>query len=177
MSLITPVVQRWIEDGRRDPDAFWERAARELHWVRLWDSVFEWTPPAFRWFIGAQTNLARNALDHHVEDGRGGHTALIYLNERGERRVFTYAGLTDEVVRTAAALRALGIGKGDRLTIYMPTCCEAIVLMLAAVRIGASIRWFSRASARRRLPTASPPAGRNSWSQPRRPSARAGRYR
>ena len=137
MSLVTPVVQKWIDEGRRDPEAFWARAARELPWFRAWDRVFEWTFPTFRWFIGAQTNLSYNALDHHVERGRGGHAALIYLNERGERRVFTYASLLFEVVRAAAALRALGIRKGDRLTIYMPTSPEAIILMLATARIGA----------------------------------------
>ena len=80
----------------------------------------------------AQTNLAYNALDHHVERGRGGHAAADRrLNERGERRVFTYAQLRHEVERAAAALRGMGIGSGDRITIYMPTCPEAIVLMLA----------------------------------------------
>jgi acetyl-CoA synthetase len=137
MSLISPIVRRWIEDGREDPDAFWARAALELPWFRTWDRVFEWNFPAFRWFIGAQTNLAYNALDRHVDRGRGGHAALVYLNERAERRVLTYAELLYEVARTAAALRRLGIGKGDRLTIYMPTCPEAIVLMLATVRVGA----------------------------------------
>ena len=102
MALITPVVQRWIDDARNDPDAFWDRAARELPWFRTWDKVFEWTPPTFRWFIGAETNLCHNALDHHVESGRGGHAALIYVNERGERAVYTYAQVLHEVKRIAA---------------------------------------------------------------------------
>ena len=134
---MTPAVQHWIEDGRRDPESFWARAAGELPWFRLWDRVFEWTFPTFRWFIGAETNLAFNALDRHVAGGRGGHTALVYLNERGERRTFTYAELLAQVEAVAASLRGLGIGKGDRLTIYMPTSPEAIALMLATVRIGA----------------------------------------
>jgi len=137
MSVVTPVVRQWIEDGLKDPDAFWARAAGELPWFRPWDQVFEWTFPTFRWFIGAETNLAYNALDHHVVHGRGGHTALVYLNERGERRTFTYAKLLNEVNAIAASLRGLGIAKGDRLTIYMPTSPEAIALMLATVRIGA----------------------------------------
>jgi acetyl-CoA synthetase len=120
-----------------DPDVLWARAAEQLPWFRRWDRVFEWTFPTFRWFIGAETNLAYNALDHHVAAGRGDHLALVYLNERGERRTFTYTQLLDQVTRAAAALRALGIGRGDRLTIYMPTCPEAIILMLATVRIGA----------------------------------------
>jgi len=135
--LITPVVQRWLEDARSDPEAFWDRAARQLPWFRTWDKVFEWTPPTFRWFIGGETNLCHNALDYHVENGRGGHAALIYVNERGERAVHTYAQVLREVKRIAAALRGLGIRKGDRITIYMPTSAEAIMLMLATVRIGA----------------------------------------
>jgi acetyl-CoA synthetase len=137
MDLISPLVHRYIEEAREDPDAFWGRAAQSLPWLRTWDRVFEWTPPTFRWFIGGQTNLAYSALDHHVKRGWGGHAALVYLNERGERQVFTYAQLLHEVERVAAALRGMGIQKGDRITIYMPTFPQAIMLMLAAVRIGA----------------------------------------
>src|SRR5690242_9692012 len=137
MNLISPIVNRWVQDGRDNPEAFWERAANQLHWFNTWDKVFEWTYPTFRWFVAAQTNLAYNALDKHVKDGWGGHTALIYLNERGERRLFTYAKLLHDVEKTAAALRGMGISKGDRITVYMPTCPEAIMLMLAIVRIGA----------------------------------------
>ena len=137
MHVVNPIVRKWIEDAKRDPDAFWDRAARVLPWFRTWDRVFEWTYPTFRWFIGGRTNLAWNALDAQVARGRGGHAALVYFNERGERRVFTYASLLHEVTRVAAALRAHGIRKGDRITIYMPTCPEAIILMLATVRIGA----------------------------------------
>ena len=137
MNLVSPIVNRWVQDGADNPDAFWESAANELHWFRTWDKVFEWNYPSFRWFSGAQTNLAYNALDAHVKEGWGGHTALIYLNERGERRLFTYAKLLHDVEKIAAALRGMGISKGDRVTVYMPTCPEAIMLMLAVVRIGA----------------------------------------
>ena len=137
MEPINPIVRRWRQEATTDPEGFWARAAEELPWFRKWERVFEWNYPTFRWFIGAQTNLAYNCLDHHVARGRGGQTALIYLNERGEQRLFTYAQLRRQVERTAAALRGLGIQKGDRLTIYMPTCPEAIMLMLATVRIGA----------------------------------------
>jgi len=137
MHLISPIVRRWIEDGAADPAAFWDRAARELPWFRHWDEAFVWEPPTFRWFSGGQTNLAWNALDHHVSRGRGGHAALVGVNERGDRRVFTYAQLLSEVERTAAGLRAMGVGRGDRVAIYMPTSPEAILVMLAAVRIGA----------------------------------------
>jgi acetyl-CoA synthetase len=145
-----PAVQKMIDDARRDPEAYWDRAARELPWFRTWDRVFEVRSgpvvaatgapefqPAFRWFAGARTNLAYNALDYQVSRGRGDHPALVYLNERGEQESFTYATLLRNVERVASALRALGITKGDRITVYMPTCPEAITLMLAIVRIGA----------------------------------------
>jgi len=137
MDLINPTVRRWIEDAATDPDAFWSRAARQLPWFRTWDRTFSWDFPLFRWFEGGQTNLAYNALDHHVEAGRGGHAAFVSVNERGGRRVYTYGELRHQVVRVAAALRGMGVGKGDRITIYMPTIPEAVLLMLAAVRIGA----------------------------------------
>ncbi|HKH98001.1 MAG TPA: acetate--CoA ligase [Candidatus Sulfotelmatobacter sp.] len=137
MQLLNPMVEKWVNDARQDPDGFWGRAAEQLPWFRKWDRVLDWNRPTFQWFVGGKTNLAYNALDHHVNRGWGGHAALVYLNERGERRVFTYASLLAEVQKTAAALRSLGIKKGDRITLYMPTCPEAIILMLATVRIGA----------------------------------------
>ena len=137
MEVINPIIRRWRHEATADPDGFWARAAEQLPWFRTWDHVFEWNFPTFRWFLGAQTNLAYNCLDYHVARGWGGHTALIYVNERSERRLFTYAQLKRHVERIAAALRGMGIQKGDRLTIYMPTCPEAIMLMLATVRIGA----------------------------------------
>ena len=137
MQIIPPIVQRWIDEGRRDPEGFWERAARRLPWFRTWDEVYAPDPPTFRWFVGARTNLAHNAVDHHVAAGEGGRAALVYLNERGERMVCTYAQLQFHVIRVAAALRALGVGKGDRVTLSMPTCPEAVFLMLACARIGA----------------------------------------
>ena len=137
MNLTTPSVQRWIDDGLSDPEGFWERAARKLPWFRTWDRVYESDPPTFRWFIGARTNLAHNAVDHHVTNGQGGRAAVIYLNERDERVVLTYAQLRHQVIRVAAALRGLGVQQGDRITLSMPTCPEAVILMLACTRIGA----------------------------------------
>jgi acetyl-CoA synthetase len=137
MSLVTPVVARWIQEGLQDPERFWERAAEQLPWFRRWDRVFERDYPTFRWFPGAETNLTFNALDRHMAAGRGGHAALVYLNERGARETFTYAKLLYDVTRAAAALRGLGVRKGDRVTIYMPPCPESITLMLATLRIGA----------------------------------------
>src|ERR671931_978931 len=137
MEVVSPTVRALQRQGVEDPERLGADAAQRLPWFRPWDRVLEWDPPTFRWFLGAQTNLSYNCLDRHVAAGRGGHTALIALNERGERREYTYAQLLDAVTQLAAALRGLGIRKGDRIAIYMPTCPEAMALMLAAARIGA----------------------------------------
>jgi len=135
--MMHPQVRRLLEEARADRDGFWGRAAEQLPWFRKWDRVYERHYPSFRWFINGQTNLCYNALDRHVLGGRGGQAALIYENETGERRVFTYAQLLEEVKRVAMALRGLGVQRGDRVAIYMPTMPEAIVAMLATTRIGA----------------------------------------
>jgi acetyl-CoA synthetase len=121
-----------------DAEAFWLEAARRLEWTRWPDRALEHRdPPTFAWYPGGRTNLSTNALDRHVAVGRGDTTALIALDERGGRRSSTYRELLAEVERVAAGLRGLGLRKGDRVTIYMPTSTEAIVAMLATVRIGA----------------------------------------
>ena len=93
MAFVSPTIMKWMEDGRRNPEAFWERAAQEIPWFRTWDRVYEADPPTFRWFVGAETNIAHNALDRHVAEGNGDRDALIYFNERGDRAVFTYEQL------------------------------------------------------------------------------------
>ena len=137
MDLVNPTIRRWQHDAHDDPEAFWADAADKLPWFRRWDRVLEWDQPTFRWFVGAQTNISYNCLDHHVLRGWGGHAALIYENERGEREVYTYAQLLDAVKQVAAAMRGIGIGRGDRVAVYLPTCPEAVITMLAATRIGA----------------------------------------
>jgi acetyl-CoA synthetase len=144
VELINPRVASFRRDSLADPEAFWAAAAEKLPWRRPWDRVLEWDPERpddrgryFRWFQGAITNLSWNCVDRHVERGRGGQAALVCEDERGGRRVVTYAQLQAEVRRAAAGLRGLGIGRGDRVAIYMPTCAEAITLMLACARVGA----------------------------------------
>ena len=137
MEVINPVIKNQLKEGIENPDFFWDRAARELPWLKTWDQVFQYDYPTFNWFIGAKTNLSYMCIDHHVNQGRGGHTAFIYANELGEREQITYAQLKRAVEKAAAGLRGLGIGKGDRLTVYMPNSLETVILMLATVRIGA----------------------------------------
>src|SRR5206468_12103962 len=139
MGALNPKVAAWKRAAAEDPEGFWGRAAEELPWFRRWERVLDWEPPTFRWYRGGLSNLAYNCVDHHVKSGAGSLAALITESERGEQRTYTYAQLHEETRRVGAALRGLGIKKGDRIAIYMPTCAEAIVLMLGAVRIGAVI--------------------------------------
>jgi propionyl-CoA synthetase len=123
----------------RDPEGFWAAAAEDLYWDKRWDRVFDDSrPPFYRWFSGGMLNTCYNALDLHVDRGRGKQTALIYDSPVTQTtRVFTYLALRDEVGRFAGALRRQGVDKGDRVIIYMPMVPEAVVAMLACARIGA----------------------------------------
>ena len=137
MDAVNPLIDRWLQDAAEDYEGFWERAARDVPWFRGWDSVFRWDSASFEWFSGAETNLAYNCVDRHAHGPDRGRAAVVYVNERGDREVFTYAQLLHQVKKVSAALRGMGVRKGDRITIYMPVCPEAIFLMLATVRIGA----------------------------------------
>jgi acetyl-CoA synthetase len=137
VAATNPIVNALQHRADTEPDEFWAQEASKLHWFHPWSRVFEFHPPEFQWFVGGKTNLSYNCLDRHIEDGRGGHAALVYENERGERRALTYHQLWSQAKRVAAALRGLGVARGDRVAIYMPTMPEAIVAMLACTRIGA----------------------------------------
>ena len=139
MAGLDPKVVAWKRRATEDPERFWGEAAEALPWFKKWERVLDWEPPTFRWYSGGRSNLAYNCVDHQVIAGRGDRVALITENERGETRRLTYRELLAETTRVSQALRGLGIAKGDRVAIYLPTCAEAIVLMLAAIRIGAVI--------------------------------------
>jgi len=119
--------------------AFWADNAEAVHWYRKWDRVLDDTrAPFYRWFTGGIVNTCHNALDVHVERGRGEQTALIYDSPvGGHKRTFTYRELRDRVARFAGVLADLGVGKGDRVIIYMPMVPQAVVAMLACARLGA----------------------------------------
>jgi len=119
------------------PEDFWEGVAKELSWIKPWDKVFEWDYPTFKWFLGAKCNITQNALDRHLTNGNKNKAAFIWLGEDGSERVFTYGRLAQMVNRLANGLRSLGIGKGDRVVIYMPLTPEGAIAMLACARIGA----------------------------------------
>ncbi len=122
-----------------DPEGFWAEAAEDVHWAERWDKVLDASdPPYFRWFSGGKLNTCYNALDRHVKAGRGDQIALIYDSPVTDTiRRYSYRQLQDEVARLAGAMTAKGIGKGDRVIIYMPMIPEAVISMLACARIGA----------------------------------------
>src|SRR2546425_6872510 len=121
------------------PEGFGARAAEAIHWEKRWDRVFDDSRKPFsRWFTGGMLNPCYNALDLHVDRGRGKQRALVYDSPVTDTiRVFTYAELRDAVARLAGALRRQGIAQGDRVIIYMPMVPEAVMAMLACARIGA----------------------------------------
>ena len=142
IDLIPPQVRAFLRRGYEDLEGFWEEAALastgEIHWFKPWEKVFEWEYPTFRWFVGGLTNACYSAVDYNLEKGRGGRAALVAETaETGEVRVVTYAQLLHLVKRYAAALRGLGVKKGDRVVIYMPMGVEPVAAMLACARIGA----------------------------------------
>ena len=122
-----------------DPESFWADAAEAIHWTKRWERVLDDSnPPSYRWFTGGELNTCYNALDLHVENGRGDQAALIYdspVTDTGRR--YTYAELRDEVACFAGVLAGLGVGRGDRVIVYMPMVPEAIIAMLACARLGA----------------------------------------
>ena len=119
------------DQARRDPDAFWGQQARDhLHWFEPFHTVLDWSNPPFaRWFEGGTTNLSYNCLDRHLSGPRADKTALIWEGEPGDGRRFTYRELHAEVCKAANALKALGIGKGDLVALYMPMVPEAAIGM------------------------------------------------
>lgn len=127
------------ESWQKDPEGFWAEAAKDITWYRRWDSVFDpYAGQYGRWFVGGECNTTYNCLDRHVEQGRAGQKALIYDSPVTKTQTsYTYAELTDEVATLAGVLLDLGVGKGDRVIIYMPMIAEAVMSMLACARIGA----------------------------------------
>ena len=122
----------------QDREGFWAEQAQLVHWHRPFERVLDFSRPPFaKWFVGGQTNLCYNAVDRHLA-ARAGQQALIYIStETGEQRSYTFQELHDEVRRFAAVIRSLGVGKGDRVIIYMPMIAEACFAILACARIGA----------------------------------------
>ncbi len=123
----------------KDPQGFWEKEAEELQWFQHWDKVLDDSnKPFYKWFVGAKTNIVHNAVDRHLRTYRKNKLALIWESEDGKfDRTFSYYSLNREVSRMANIIKAMGIKKGERVTIYMGRVPEIVFAMLACAKIGA----------------------------------------
>ncbi len=125
------------DTARQDPEGFWGEMAAQIDWYEPWSKVLEWNLPSARWFIGGKLNVCYNCVDRHITTWRKNRAAIIWEGEPGDERVLTYQDLYREVNEFAAALRALGVEKGDRVAIYLGMTPELPIAMLACARLGA----------------------------------------
>ncbi len=126
-----------FNSARKNPQAFWAKAAKELEWFKPWKKVMEWKSPWAKWFIGGKLNGSYNCLDRHVKSGRKNKAAIIWEGEPGDERVLTYRDVWREVNKFANVLKRLGVKKGDRVCLYMGMVPELVIAMQACNRIGA----------------------------------------
>mgnify|MGYP001715635287 FL=1 len=140
------VANAWVGDWRaleeraaEDLEGYWAERAGELEWSRHWDMVLDESgAPFYRWFVGARTNIVSNAVDRHLTNSHRNKLALIWVGEDIEQvRTFSYFDLGREVERMANVLKAMGVGKGDVVTIYLPRIPEVFFAMLACAKLGA----------------------------------------
>lgn len=127
------------ERARKDLQGFWAERAEELEWFQKWDKVLDDSnKPFYKWFTGAKVNIVHNCIDRHLKTWRKNKLALIWESENGkEQRTFSYYAMNREVNRFANIIKAMGIKKGDRVTIYLPRIPEIVFAMLACAKIGA----------------------------------------
>ncbi len=133
-------LKRYLEIHRRsldDPEGFWAEEARKLDWYKTWDRVLDWEPPYARWFVGGKLNASFQCVDRHVRTWRKSKVAIYWEGETGETRVLSYSTLFRDVNRFASVLKRLGVGKGDKVALYLPMIPELPTFMLACARIGA----------------------------------------
>ena len=135
MSGYRQTYDQWLAD----PQAFWAEAAREISWIKAPERIFDPEAGVYgRWFPDARVNACYNAIDRHVEGGRGDQAAIYYDSPvTGTKRTVSYRELLGETAALAAVLQDLGVAAGDRVLIYMPMIPEALVAMFACARIGA----------------------------------------
>jgi acetyl-CoA synthetase len=121
-----------------DLEGFWAKEAKELHWFRKWDRVLDDSKkPFFKWFVGAKTNIVYNCLDRYQDTARRNKLALVWVGEPGDVRTYSYYAMNREVNQFANVLKAMGVKKGDRVTIYLPRVPEIVIAMLSCAKIGA----------------------------------------
>jgi acetyl-CoA synthetase len=133
-----PVWETKAGQAEKDLTGYWAERARELEWYQPWNTVLDETnKPFYKWFVGGKVNIVYNCLDRHVKTWRRNKLALIWEGESGDQRTFSYHALNREVCKFASVIKAMGIAKGDRVTIYLPRIPEIIIAMLACAKIGA----------------------------------------
>ncbi len=131
--------ERLYNESVEDPEGFWDREALILDWSRKWDKVldYDFNKPYIKWFVGGKLNATYNCLDRYLKTPTKDKTAIIWEADDGSVKKYTYAELSVEVNRFANVLRAKGVAKGDRVTLYLPMIPELTIAMLACARIGA----------------------------------------
>ena len=133
-------LKRYMDIHRRsldDTERFWSEEARKLDWYETWDRVLDWEMPYAKWFVGGRLNASYQCVDRHVRTWRKSKVAIYWEGELGETRVLSYSTLYRDVNRFASVLKKLGVGKGDKVALYLPMIPELPVFMLACGRIGA----------------------------------------
>lgn len=125
------------ERAANDPEGYWDDQAKEISWFEPYDKVLEWDPPHAKWFVGGKLNAAYNCVDRHREGPKKNKAAIIWEAENGDQKVYTYDMLGREVDKAAHMLGELGVGKGDRVAIYMPMIPELAISLLACAKVGA----------------------------------------
>ncbi|MBV9544568.1 MAG: AMP-binding protein, partial [Chloroflexi bacterium] len=125
------------ERADKDFEAFWAEQAQSIDWFKPATRTLEWTAPWAKWFVGAEVNASYNCVDRHLNTWRRNKAAIVFEGEPGDERVLTYRDLYREVNRCAAALKRLGVKKGDRVVIYLGMIPELPIAMLACARLGA----------------------------------------
>src|ERR671936_437828 len=140
------IIDALLQEERRYPptpdfaaQANWNDPEQDkrIDWAKPWDRVLEWNAPWAKWFVGAEVNASYNCVDRHLGTWRRNKAAIIFEGEPGDTRVLTYRDLYREVNRCAAALKRLGVKKGDRVAIYLGMIPELAISMLACARLGA----------------------------------------
>lgn len=129
--------ERLYRESLDSPDTFWRRETSDLVFRKPWTKTTEWKPPHAKWFVGAELNISESCLDRHLQTAVRDKAAIIWESEPGETSTLTYADLHARVVAFSAALKKLGVKKGDRVAIYMGMVPEVVVAMLACARVGA----------------------------------------
>ena len=142
-----------LEKAADNPEWFWDDIATELEWYKPYKKTFKWNPPHAEWFLDGKFNIIHNALDRHAKGSNKNKTAFLWESESGDVRSLSYYELYLEVNKFANALKSLGIGKGDTVSIYLPMIPELPIAMLACAKLVQSILLYFQVFGRKHFKT------------------------